>query len=288
MQKKSIIVPLLMIGFTFMSFVSGQSAYILYDTNGKETDYEKMLERASKADIVLFGELHNNPICHWMELELTKDLFDVKKEKLILGAEMFEADDQIVLNEYLASMISDKTFKDESKQWTNYNTDYKPLVEFAKKNHIPFIASNIPRRYANMIFNRGIKVLDSISNESKQWMCPLPYAFDSTLKCYKEISKATGGHGGENLQRSQAIKDATMAYFILKNWKQGNTFLHYNGAYHSNNYESMVWYLKQANPDLDIVTISSYEATDIESSSNETTQLADFILYIPSSMSKSY
>ena len=33
------------------------------------------------------------------------------------------------------------------------------------------------------------------------------------------------GHGGENLPKSQAIKDATMAYFIHKNMKENTKFL---------------------------------------------------------------
>ncbi len=39
---------------------------------------------------------------------------------------------------------------------------------------------------------------------------------------------------GENMARSQAVKDATMAHFILKNRK--GLFLHYHGAYHSQNF----------------------------------------------------
>src|SRR5204863_10090770 len=128
----------------------------------------------------------------------------------------------------------DKTMKDEIKLWTNFRTDYKPLLDLAKENHLPFIADNIPRRYANMVYNSGISKLDSLDAEAKKWICPLPMAYDPELPCYKEISKAAGGHGGENLPRSQAIKDATMAYFMMKSWSKGKMLLHYNGSYHSN------------------------------------------------------
>ncbi len=193
-----------------------------------------------------------------------------------------------VINEYLDGFISDKTFKDEAKDWPNYTTDYKPLLDLAKNNKLEFIATNIPRRYANMVFNRGIKSLDSISTEAKQWICPLPFVYDSNLACYKEISKATGGHGGENLKLSQASKDATMAHFILKNFKTGHTFIHYNGSYHSNNYESIVWYLRQSNPDLDIVTINTIETKDIADFNSASKGSADYIIQIPSSMTKTY
>lgn len=269
-------------------FSGGKNAYTLYNGDGKKVQYDYLLDQALDADIILFGELHNNPICHWLQTELMADLYDLKKDKLILGAEMFETDDQVILNEYLAGKISEKTFKDEAKEWINYQTDYKPLVDFAKQHKIPFVATNIPRRYANMIFNRGLKSLDSLSQEALQWICPLPFAYDSNLACYKDIAKATGGHGGENLKLSQAIKDATMSHWIDKNRREGDCFLHFNGTYHSKNFESMVWYLQQRNPKLKILTIHSIESTDISTLSKEEINSADFILQIPTTMTKTH
>jgi len=135
----------------------------------------------------LFGELHDNPICHWLQRELTEDMLAEKKTNLVLRAEMFEADDQIALNEYLAGKASEKTMKDEVKLWNNFATDYKPLLDIAKTNKLKFIAANIPRRYANLVYSRGEKVLDSIDVEAKKWIAPYPIKYDSTLKCYKDI-----------------------------------------------------------------------------------------------------
>lgn len=279
-------------GFAFitLSFTisSDKPAYRMYDDKGKETTYAKMLSSARQADIVLFGELHNNPICHWLEAELMKDLFQTKKNNLILGAEMFEADDQIALNEYLAGKLSDKTFKDEVKLWSNYTNDYKPLLDFAKNNQLRFVAANIPRRYANLVYNKGTEKLDSIDSEAKRWICPLPMKYDANLKCYKDIYESAGGHGGENLPKSQAIKDATMAYFILKNWSNGKTLLHFNGSYHSNYHLGIEWYLKQEKPDLKIITIGSTEQENIDTLAQTGLNMADYIICNPSSMSKSY
>ena len=284
-MKKLIVLALCFIG---MSFSAHKSAYQLYNAQGKSMRYEQLLKQAAEADIVLFGELHNNPIAHWLQYELTKDLYAQVGNELVLGAEMFESDDQLVVNEYLQGRLSDKSFKDECKLWPNYTTDYKPLMDFAKKNGLPFIATNIPRRYASMVFNRSVKVLDSLSDEAKRWICPLPYAYDTELPCYKNIGQAAGMHGGDNLPRSQAIKDATMAHFILKNYHRGNVFLHYNGSYHSNNHESIVWYLKQKYPNLKILTIATQEQSDASVFDEEDQNLADFILYVPETMTKTH
>lgn len=272
----------------FMSFTlrSDKTAYKLFDAKGKETSYDKLLKAAQDADIVLFGELHDNPICHWLQLELTKDLYNVKKNNLVLGAEMFEADDQVAIDEYLAGKISEKTLKDEVKLWPNFRTDYKPLLDLAKEKHLPFVAANIPRRYANLVYTKGLAQLDSLAPEAKKWIAPLPIKYDPNLKCYKDIYEAAGGHGGENLPKSQAVKDATMAYFIMKNWSKGKTFIHYNGSYHSNYHDGMVWYLKQIDPNVKIVTIGSTEQADITSLDKESIDLGDFIICTPESMTK--
>ena len=127
-----------------------------------------------------------------------------------------------------------------------------------------------------------------MADEAKNWIAPLPIKYDATLPGYIKIVEMSGGHGGENLPKAQAIKDATMAHFILKNWEKGQTFLHYNGTYHSNNFEGIVWYLKQQNPNLKIVTIASVEQENLDSLAEESIGLGNFILCTPESMTKTH
>lgn len=282
------ILLILAVSLILFSFKSDKNAYMIFDSRGKACHYSKMLEQAKEADVVLFGEQHDNPINHWLEQELTKDLYEAKKDKLVMGAEMFESDDQVVVNEYLSGSISEKTLKDECKLWTNFPSDYKPLLDFAKKNKVHFVATNVPRRYANMVYTRGLEKLDSVEQEARRWIAPLPIAYDKTLKCYQDIFNAAKGHGGENLPKSQAIKDATMAHFILKNLSSGQTFIHYNGSYHSDNHTAIVWYLTQARPGIRILTIGSTEQDSVDDLSKENEGLGDFVLVTPASMSKSY
>lgn len=280
---------ILFIVFSFNQIIaSDKPAYKIFDSDGVEVSYETMLDGVKDTDVVMFGELHNNPVCHWLQYELTKDLHELKKNALILGAEMFEADDQVIVDEYLKGQITEKNFKKEAKVWPNFETDYKPLLDFTKTNHLKFIATNIPRRYASLVYSRGIEALDSLEKEAYKWIVPLPFTIDLELKCYKDIMKKAMEHGGKNLPKAQAVKDATMSYFILKNYKPGDLFLHFNGAYHSDNYESIVWYLKQDNPDLNIATISTIEQANVDKLNEESFGLADYIICIPESMTKTY
>jgi uncharacterized iron-regulated protein len=280
--------------FVLLAFVSDKPAYQVFTQKGRPATYAQVLKETGQADIVLFGELHNNPISHWLELQLTKDLFALKKDKLVLGAEMFEADNQLIVSEYVQGKIAARHLENEAKLWDNYATDYKPLVDFALAHRLTFVATNIPRRYASMVARSGLAALDSLPTETRNWMAPLPIQVDLNLPGYKQMTAMGGnsGHGSEmngaNLARAQAVKDATMAHFILQHWQPGKTFLHFNGSYHSDRFEGIVWYLNQYRPGLKIVTLSSVEQPELDKLQDKSTNLANFIIVIPSDMTKTY
>jgi uncharacterized iron-regulated protein len=275
---------LLIVAVISFSF-SQTMGYLIYNEKGKKVKYDKMIKSMEEADVVLFGELHNNPISHWMQLEVSKSLLS---RNPVFGAEMYEADNQVMMTEYMNGYISSQNFKDQMRLWKNNATDYQPLVELAKDNSRPFIATNVPRRYASLVFREGIEGLDKLSDEAKSWMAPLPFEIDMELPGYKSMLEMGMGHGGDNIVQSQALKDATMAYFILENMDKGEVFIHFNGTYHSNNFEGIYHYLKKANPELNIVTIASVEQADVDSLSAENENIADFILVIDEDMTKTY
>lgn len=245
-----------------------------------------MIRRLCEKDIVLIGEYHNNPISHWMELEITKDC--KQKRDLVLGAEMFEQDNQAALDAYLQGKLSAKGLDSAARLWPNYKTDYAPLVNFAKQEKLPFAATNIPRRYASMVSRGGFGVLDSLTPKEKSWIAPLPISFDSTLPGYKNMMTMMAGHGSSNMLRAQASKDATMAHFILKYFVRGSLFIHYNGSYHSENHDGIVWYVQQARKELKIATVTTVSQKDITELLGENKNKADFIICVDEDMTTTY
>lgn len=268
------------------------AAYLLFNHKGEKVDYEQMKKKSAENEVVFFGELHNNPISHWLQLKLTSDLFNLKDGKLILGAEMFETDDQLVMDEYLSGKINSKNFEEEAKLWDNYSTDYKPLVEFAKTKKISFKATNVPRRYANLVFRTGLEGLTELSELARaQFLPPLPIPIDLALPTYKKMITMMGNHGSntsDNMVKAQAIKDATMGYSISNALKPNHLFIHFNGAYHSDEKEGILWYLNKYKPNLKILTISTVEQDKIDVLDPENFNKADFILVVPEKMTKTY
>ncbi len=274
----------------FMSMDRNQDAYKIFNKKGDETNFRKLVAKALDADVVLFGELHNNPINHWLQLELSKALYQEIGNKLIMGAEMFESDNSLIISEYLQGKVNDRNFEAEARLWPNYKTDYKPLLVMARDSSIHFIATNIPRRYASLVNREGFEGLNSLDSEAKGLIAPLPVKYDAELSGYKSMLTMMEGssHTNQNLPKAQAIKDATMAYFILKNLKPGSTFIHFHGTYHSDDFQGIMWYLLDARPDLKIMTISSVEQKVIDKLNEENLNKADFIIATPASLTKTH
>ena len=282
---KNFLSILILLLLTNVSF-SQKAAYKIYNSKGKKVCYKKMVKTLAKKDLVFFGEIHNNPISHWLQYELTVDLNESRP--VILGAEMFEADNQTVLNDYLNGSVNYKAMDTLARLWPNYKTDYAPLVDYAKKNEIDFVATNIPRRYANMVYKKGFEILDSLSSQEKEWIAPLPIPFDSELPTYKNILLMMGDHGSPKLVMAQATKDATMAYFILKNYKKDHLFIHYNGRYHSDYYEGIIWYLKRERKDMNCGVISTVSQENIKKLEKDNYNVADFIICVDKNMTTTY
>jgi uncharacterized iron-regulated protein len=279
---------LLLFSFATMTASAQPELYRIYDSSGKEMSFRKMSKAIEQAEIVFFGELHNNSVAHWLELQVLKMMAENGPD-LALGMEMFEADDQLVIDEYFQGIIQEKHFLKEAKFWDNYKTDYKPLVEFARSQNIPLIATNIPQRYANLVYRKGLPALNELHPEALSYMCPLPFPVDFSLPNYVGMMEMMGGHGSQNSQNfvlAQAIKDATMAHFIIQHLK--GRMLHINGAYHSMDGEGIIWYLKQARPEVKILSIHTSEQADISKMDEALQGKADIIIVVAEDVVKSY
>jgi uncharacterized iron-regulated protein len=293
MKQLSIILILMCLFQTSQLFSQDKPAYVIYTANGKKTTFEKLVESTENKELVLFGEFHDNPISHWLQLELTKEMYAEVGSNLQLGFEMFEQDQQELLSQYLLGNLTAKQFKDTMRLWPNYETDYAPIIDFAKTNKLFCVASNVQRKYASLLFKKGRKALDTLSLTIKSQMAPIDFIVDTTLSQYKEVYTMGGHMGvnmGMNMVESQAFKDATMAQFIMANpgRKEGSVHLHFNGAFHSDFHQGILWYVQQKQVNIRVVTISTVTQEDVRKLDKEHLGRADFIICVPESMTRTH
>jgi uncharacterized iron-regulated protein len=260
------------------AYCQDSTNYVIY-AKERIISFEKMAKQLAKKEVILFGELHDDSIAHVLELELSKCLYKQFPNNFAIGAEMFETHQAPYLQKYLATGNLN-ALTDSTKLWSNFTSDYLPTLQFAQANKIPYYATNIPRKYASLVFKKGINALDSLTEKERALICPLPFPFDSTLRQYKEcIQMGIDMHAsGINFALAQAIKDATMAWNITKALRTNEKLLHFNGSFHSNYYQGIYWYIKQYRPKTKIATIAVIKQSEFKHKRD--CYIADYVIIV--------
>src|SRR5690625_119641 len=192
----------------------------------------------AEAEVVYFGELHNDSVTHEVQRALLEALGE-RSESVILSLEMFERDVQPLLDSYLAGEISEAEFLAGSRPWSNYPTDYRPLVELARERGWPVLAANVPRPLAAEVARGGLDTLRALDPAERalvaeEIICPRD-------GYYERFVEVMGEHPGMDdamvtrFYEAQCIKDETMAESIVATLSAhpGTLIVHMNGAFHS-------------------------------------------------------
>lgn len=272
----------------------------VYEAKGKLSSLEEIVAAMGAADAVLIGEGHDDPTAHTLETELLRLAFERHAaasarpaRPVVLSLEMFERDVQTVLDEYLAGLISERHFLLSSRPWKNYETDYRPLVEFARRNKLPVVAANAPARYVSRVAQAGPDSLTALSKDARAWLPPLPLAPAS--KAYEakfalfmrgdaphgSTAQRPSAHGASFLLDAQNLRDASMGQTIAEQLKRrpGALVLHVTGRFHIEERLGVTEHLLRFRPKtrvLIVTILSPANFPDFEPSESGT--LGDFII----------
>ncbi len=243
--------------------LAAQNHYKVYSTaKHKLVTLDDVIARMANADILFFGEEHNDTVQHSVELLLLQKLNARYPDISALSLEMFETDTQPILDEYLSGLVTEKFLVSDARAWPNYKTDYRPLIERAKAYHRPVIAANAPGRYVNLTNRESLAGLQKISAQAKAYLPPLPID-TATGAYYEKFSQLMGGHGsmgGMQLYQAQNLWDATMGWSIARFYKAHNGFkvLQINGGFHSEDKLGAAAQVSHYAPGIRIMNIAAY------------------------------
>ncbi|MGK7313617.1 MAG: ChaN family lipoprotein [Candidatus Longimicrobiales bacterium M2_2A_002] len=283
------------------AYVAGE--YRVFTGAGAPTTLEAVVDATGRHDVVFIGEAHDDPTGHALETELLGRAVeryaagavdprgrDDAGRTVALSLEFFERDVQLVVDEYLAGLITESAFTDASRPWSRYATDYRPLIEYAKEHGIDVIAANAPRRYVTMVTRGGREALDALSPEALAYLPPLPYGRPSAeyrdqwietiarvmeqegTKCGVPVADSLavappGAHGamGNQLQ-GQALWDAAMAYSIAQYLEAhpDALVLHMVGGFHVARGTGTPEHLAGYRPDADAMIVMLRPVDDVD------------------------
>ena len=175
MKKTTQVLTLLFL--ILVASVNTQADYQAYDADGNQLSWSDVADRLAVFDVVLVGETHNDSVGHVVELELLKIIAkDPARTSIAVSMEMFERDVQYIVDEYMSGLIAKSHFIKSARAWDNYETDYKPIVEFAREKGMHLVAANSPRRYVNRVTRYGSESLETLPPSAKAFLPPLPVA----------------------------------------------------------------------------------------------------------------
>ncbi len=173
--------------------------------------------------VVYIGETHTDYGNHLMQLQIIQGLHRIHP-RLAIGMEMFPRAVQPVLDDYIQGRIKDeKEFLKKSGYFSGWGYDYRfyrPVINFARKNHIPVIGLNLKKEIVSTIFRQGHT--DELSPEQ---LAEIPEERDLDLPGYRrrlaEIHAVHGSMGGGHSRnfsgfiQAQALWDETMAESVV-------------------------------------------------------------------------
>ena len=234
--------------------------YRVFHGDSSPGSLDEIIGRARAVSVAFIGEGHDDAVAHYLEAEIFKRLAG---PDWALSLEMFERDVQDVMDEYLAGSIDEKDLISSGRAWSNYRTDYKPLVDIAKQNKLPVVAANAPQRYVHLVGRKGQAALLELSPQAKSALPPLPYApasvsyrkrFEQVMK--EEMSPKKGSRSEQDSQHNaaddrtmaaQSLWDAAMADSISRFLNQHPTshVLQINGAFHSEHHQGILEHLER-------------------------------------------
>lgn len=235
--------------------------------SGKELTVAQLAQKLAKYDVVFFGEYHDQSEIHKSEIDLLEALHKIKGEKLVLSMEMFEVDNQEKLDSFLAGQLNEADFMATSRPWPNYQTDYAPLVNFAKEQNMPVVAANVPRFLAAHVAKNNASAA-GIEEQYKKWLPKATYAPEGAYKdkFYAQMSSPAAPmkmppQRLAAVYAAQCLKDDKMAESIaaFADAHQNMQILHINGCFHSDAHLGTAQKLEALRPELKVAVITPLE-----------------------------
>jgi len=237
--------------------------YQLYSPSIQPINLQKLPKEILDADVILIGEWHTHSAIHRFQTELLEQL--ATQNDVALSMEQFSRDQQTTIDSYLAGEIGEQVLIKNGKAWPNYESDYRALIELAKKEQLDVIAANAPKPLVRCIGRQGIEYLDKLNGEQR---ASLAIDIDTSDSPYKEKFMASMHHGEpeqtEKQFAAQITWDETMAESITNYLHQHPTkqVVHIAGKFHIEQGLGTKASILKRNPNLKVVVISPY--SDLE------------------------
>jgi uncharacterized iron-regulated protein len=141
-----------------------------------------LVEKLRDKRVVFVGETHDRYDHHLNQLEVIRQMHKTQPG-FAIGLEYFQRFSQDDLDDYIAGKLDEKQMLRATGYYDNWGYDYRlyaPILRFAREQHIPLLALNVPSGLTSMISKFGIAGL------TQDWKDQLPKEMGSADAKYRE------------------------------------------------------------------------------------------------------
>lgn len=164
----------------------------------RPTPAAELLAFASRRDIVLLGERHDDRDHHAWQLQTLAALHALRPQ-MVIGFESFPRRVQGTLDKWVAGELTESEFLERSdweKVWNLPSGLYMPLFQFARINRIPMVALNVDRELTQQITQKGWDGVPAERKEGVSRPAPASQAYrDVLFEIYKEHPRVKENSG---------------------------------------------------------------------------------------------
>jgi len=210
-------VVLILLQACFQTKTHADGTKVFRTSDRKTISYKQMIHELRKTDIVFVGEVHNQEAHHRLQLNVIKALKD-SKIPVAVGFEMFIAENQKILDQWVKGTISSDAFINAYyKNWNYPWPLYRDIFLYLREKGIPAIGLNLPPEITQKVSASGFASL------TKKELEKLPPETGCAVdeKYMKFIRRAYAIHGHSSKQfiyfcEAQLLWDQVMARNLLE------------------------------------------------------------------------
>lgn len=230
--------------------------------------FPALVDALARNRLVFVGEVHDRYDHHLNQLALLQALHQ-RNPRIAIGVEWFQQSFQSVINDYLAGKINEAELLKRSEYYDRWRYDYRllrPVMEYAKANHLPVIALNAPLEVTRKVSAGG---LESLSPGER---AQLPTQITPPDSSYRErLQKIFAEHSKDekkfdNFMLVQRIWDETMANNIVRYLRSHpqHQMVIFSGSGHISHQSGIPRDVKRQIPGIKLATVTSSDPQDVE------------------------
>ncbi|MGE4601367.1 MAG: ChaN family lipoprotein [Planctomycetota bacterium] len=236
---------------------------------GKRASLEQMIADLATREVVFLGETHLDDVTHRLELAVVKGIHRAGRD-VVISMEMFGRDRQSVVDDYLSGAIEEDEFLEQSNPWNNYETGYRPILDWAKQQGVPVIAANVPASvWRKVAFGGGLSALDETTRETIA-----SQLLANTERYWQRYDRTVRGHGHvtaaatveDRLEKVQSLWDNTMGESVVRALADfpDSVVIHINGGFHSLERDGAARQVLLRRPSTDLATVHIVPSFDVQ------------------------